>query len=275
MCKKVLVAAVAVVVGLFIVKKTELGSLMHVWWKDARASLERQVPPEVQIKQLKHEIEQIDKDIQKNLGRLAKQEADYELLEKQVAALHARQEDYKTDIRAMVGKVKAAEGTASISYKGHKFRPADLTRKLESTVSLYETKKEQLKGMENLLQSKKRTLEVSRQRIDEIFNQKEELSTLVAKLETQVEVLKLKQTESAVQLDDSHLGRCKELVSRIERRLAVEEKELALQTEYGYNKKPHTFGAETKPAADVLKDAEKALQDDEAPAKVAIDKATK
>jgi len=233
------------------------------------------VPPEVQIKQLKSEIEQIDNDIQKNLGRLAKQENDYETLEKQVAAIRARQEDRKTDIRAMMGKLKAAEGTERISFNGRKVRPSELTRKLESTVSLYESKKEQLKGLENLLQSKKRTLEVSRQRIDEIYTQKEELSTLVAKLETQVEVLKLKQTESAVQLDDSHLGRCKELVSRIERRLGEEEKLVALQNEYGYNKKPHTFGKDTKPAADVLKDAEKALQDDEVPAKVAIDKTTK
>src|SRR5262249_45356831 len=125
-------------------------------------------------------------------------------------------------------------------------------------------------------QNKKRTLEVSRQRIDEIFTQKEDLSTLVAKLETQVEVLKLKQTESAVQLDDSHLGRCKDLVNRISRRLAEEEKLIALQAEYGYGKKPHTCDKEARPAEDVLKDAERVLQEDEAPAaKVAIDKTTK
>jgi chromosome segregation ATPase len=270
MCRKVLVAAVAVVVGLFLVKKTELGSLMHVWWKDARANLERQVPPEVQIKQLKNEIAQIDKDIQKNLGRLAKQEADYEALEKQVATLRGRQEERKTNIRTMIGKLRD-EGTQRVSFNGRDYRRSELARKLDSTVSLLESKKEQLKGMENLLQSKKRTLEVSRQRIDEIYNQKEDLTTLVAKLETQVEVLKLKQTESAVQLDDSHLGRCKDLISRIERRLAEEEKLIALQNEYGYGKRPHTFDKETKPTADVLKDAEKALQDEETPAKVAAD----
>jgi len=271
MCKKVLIAAVAVVVGLFLVKKTELGSLMKVWWKDARVSLERQVPPEVQIKQLKEEIEQIDKDIQKNLGRLARQEYDHEALETQVAALRARQEERKTEIRAMMGKVKEA-GTERITFNNRKYRPSELTRKLESTVSLYESKKEQLKGLENLLQSKQRTLEVSRQRINEIFTQKEELSTLVAKLETQVEVLKLKQTESTVQLDDSHLGRCKDLVRKIERRLGEEEKLISLQAEYGYGKRPHVFDKETRPAADVLKDAEKAIQDDEAPAKVAVEK---
>jgi chromosome segregation ATPase len=271
MCRKLLITAVAVVVGLFLVKKTELGSLMNVWWKDARASLERQVPPEVQIKQLKDEIAQIDKDIQKNLGRLAKQEADFEDLEKKVATLRGLQEERKTNIRAMMDKIKEA-GTERVSYNGRKYRPSELTRKLELTVSLYDSKKEQVKGMENLLQSKKRTLEVSRQRIYEIHTQKEELTTLVAKLETQVELLKLKQTESAVQLDDSHLGRCKDLVSRIERRLAEETKLTQLQQEFGYGKRPQAFDQETKPTAEVLKDAEKALQDEEAPAKVAVDK---
>jgi len=271
MCRKVLIAAVAVVVGLFLVKKTELGGLMNVWWKDARASLERQVPPEVQIKQLRDEIEQIDKDIQKNLGRLAKQEADYEALERQVTALRGRQEERKKDIRAMMEKLQDPR-TERISFNGHKYRPSELTHQLQRTVSLHETTKERMKGMETLLQSKKRTLEVSRQRIHEIFTQKEELSTLVAKLETQVEILKLKQTESAVQLDDSHLGRCKDLVSKIERRLTEDEKLAALQAEYGYNKKPASFDKETKPIAEVLKDAEKAIQDDEAPAKVAVEK---
>jgi chromosome segregation ATPase len=271
MCRKVLIAAVAVVVGLFIVKKTELGSLMNVWWKDARASLERQVPPEVQIKQLKDEIEQIDKDIQKNLGRLAKQEADYEALGGQVATLRAHQNDRKTNIRAMMTKLQEPR-TDRINFNGHKYRPSELTRELQRTVALHESSKERLKGLENLLDSKKRTIEVSRQRIDEIFTQKEELSKLVANLEAQVEVLKLKQTESAVQLDDSHLGRCKDLVNRIERRLAEETKLLELKHEYGYGKKPASFEKETKPTADVLKDAEKALQDDEAPAKVAVEK---
>jgi len=271
MCRKVLIAAVAVVVGLFVVKKTELGGLMNVWWKDARASLERQVPPEVQIKQLKDEIEQIDKDTLKNLSRLAKQEADYELLQNKVAALRSTQEERKTDIRAMMEKLREPR-TERISYNGRKYRPSELTRRLASTVSLYEGKKEQVKGVEDLLQSKKRTLEVSRQRIDEISGQKDQLTALVARLETQVEVLKLNQTESTVQLDDSHLSRCKELVHKIERKLTEETKLVELQAEYGYGKKPPSFDKDTKPTADVLKDAEKAIQDDEAPAKVAVEK---
>jgi chromosome segregation ATPase len=272
MCKKVLIAAVAVVVGLFLVKKTELGSLMKVWWKDARAGLERQVPPEVQIKQLNEEIEQIDKDIQKNLGRLATQAADYDVLETKVARLRTLQEERKTEIRELMGKISKEVGTERITFNNRKYRPSELTRKLDLTVSLFNSKKEQLKGLENLLQSKRRTLEVSRQRIDEIFAQKEELKTLVAKLETQVEVLKLKQTESTVQLDDSHLGRCKDLVQKIERRLAEETKLVELKQEYGYDKKPRVFAKETRPTADVLKEAEKAIQDDEAPAKVAVEK---
>ena len=167
----------------------------------------------------------------------------------------------------MIEKLKEP-GTERVSFHGHPYRRSDLTRKLDSAVSLFDSKKDQLKGLENLLQSKKRTLEVSRQRIGEIFTQKEELSTLVAKLETQVEVLKLKQTESTVQLDDSHLGRCKDLVSKIERRLAEETKLVELKHEFGYDRRPHVFYKETKPTDDVLKEAEKAIQDDEAPAKV-------
>src|SRR5258708_5090848 len=52
MCKKLVLAAVAILVGSMVVKHTSVGSLARVWWNDARQAVERQVPPETQIKRL-------------------------------------------------------------------------------------------------------------------------------------------------------------------------------------------------------------------------------
>jgi len=76
MCKKLVIAAVAILVGTAVVKHTTIGSLVQVWWHDAKQAVERQVPPEVQIKQLAVEVSKIDADIKRNLSKLAQQEVE-------------------------------------------------------------------------------------------------------------------------------------------------------------------------------------------------------
>jgi chromosome segregation ATPase len=271
MCKKLLVAAVALVVGLSVVKHTQLGSLLHVWWKDARASVEKQIPPEVQIKQLGVEIDKIDRDIKKNLSHLAAQEVDCQMLEEKVNALRASQKQLKADVSSMK---EAIEGTRTerVSFNGVTYRTPELTRKLDSAINILESRKAELKAKEQLLADKKRTLEAAHQRISAMRDQKEALRVTVARLETRVETLRLKQMEAKVDLDDSQVGRCNELAGKIEERLRKSEVEAKLQAEYGYRTVSPVLDREPKTTEEVLKSARHALQDDDGAEKVAVEK---
>jgi chromosome segregation ATPase len=271
MCKKLLIAAVALVVGLSVVKHTQLGSLLRVWWKDVRVSVEKQIPPEVQIKQLGVEIDKIDKDIKKNLSNLAAQEVDCQMLEERVNALRASQKQLKDDVSAME-RLLDTPRTERISFNGVTYRTPDLTRKLDSAVGIYTNRKAELKAKEQLLADKKRTLEAAHQRISAMRDQKEQLRVKVAQLETRVETLRLKQMEAKVDLDDSQVGKCNELAGKIEERLRKSEVEAKLQAEYGYRTVSPVLDREPKTTEEVLKSARKALQDDEAPEKVAVEK---
>jgi chromosome segregation ATPase len=271
MCKKLLIAAVALVVGLAVVKHTQLGSLIQVWWKDARASVEKQIPPEVQIKQLGVEIDKIDKDIKKNLSVLAAQEVDCQILEERVNALRASQKQLKEDVSAME-KLLDNPRTERVAYNGVTYRTPDLTRKLDSAVSMFNIRKAELKAKEQLLADKKRTLEAAHQRISAMRDQKEQLRVTVARLETRVETLRLKQMEAKVDLDDSQVGKCNELAGKIEERLRQREVEAKLQQEYGYRALSPVLDREPKTTEEVLKSARQALQEDEGPDKVAVEK---
>jgi chromosome segregation ATPase len=272
MCKKLLIAAVAVVAGLLVVRHTSLGSLIQVWWKDARASVEKQIPPEVRIKQLAVEIDKIDKDIKKNLSKLAAQEVDCQLLEEKVVALRTNQKQLKEDVSAME-KLLDNPRTERVVFNGTAYRTPELARKLDSATQAYTIRKTELKAKEQLLAEKKQALEKAHQYIGEMRDQKERLRVDLARLETRLETLRLKQMEAKVEFDESQVGKCNELAGKIEESLRRAEVEAKLHEDYGYRTRSTVYDREPKTTEEVLKSARKALREDEAaPDKVAVEK---
>ena len=260
MCKKLILAAVAILVGTAVVKHTSFGSLAQVWWRDAKQAVERTVPPEVQIKRLANEVSKIDQDIKKNLSKLAQQEVDTQNLDESVASLKESQTTLKAEITAMTKSLEAGN-TEKVSINGQSRRFTVTT--LDKHVAKYERTKAEVKSKEKLLANKREALEAAHARIAEMSSQKEQLRDTVANLETRLQLARLNATRShaTVEFDDSQVARCNELASEISQRLAVGEKEVELNVRYGYsNAQPKA--EETKPAADVLKAAKKALEDE-------------
>jgi hypothetical protein len=262
MCKKLLIAAVAIGAGLFVVKNTTFGTWLQVRWHDATAWFEKKVPPEDLIKQAKIEIGKIDAEIRRNIGHLAQQETDYRRLEKDVNDLHVSQKQLKEDITAMEKLLTGAK-TEAIAFNGVTYRPSELTRKLDGATTLYSSRKTELKAREQLLEEKKAALEAAHERISTQRTRKEQLNVMVARLETSLQRLRDRQTKSGVAFDESQVSKCNELLRKLEDRLAKEESENKLLIEYGYQPKP-TDGPESKSTEEVLKAARKAVEENEA-----------
>jgi len=266
MLKKILIAAVAVVAGLVVVNRS---TLIKALWHDAKCCMERQVPVEVQLKQLNVEIDAIDKDIKKNLSKLAAQEVDVKLLEDRVEAMKTRHGKLRADIGDMQNVLEGR--TEKVAFRGHKYRTPELTRKLDMAVNDFNNLKEQIKSNEALLTDKKRTLEAAHSRISQMRNKKEEFRLVAARLETQVEQLKAQQMNSRVEIDDSQVTRCNELVHKIKVRLETDKKTAQLMADYGYNTPEVTADKDAKTTEEVLKSARQALQDEDSD-KVVVEK---
>ena len=255
MCKKLLLTGVALFVGFALLRSTSLGSLVQVAWKDARTGLDRAVPPDVQIKQLQVEIDKVDQDIRKNLGVLASQEVEHQGLEENVAGL-----------KELLGKLKSDIAGMTTSLETRTVKPVagrdPLAAKLDAAVATYENKKIELKGKEQLLAAKKQALEAAHQRIGEMRDQKERLRVTAAKLETRLEVVRLKEVQNKVEIDDSQVNRCNTLANKIEARLREKEKVAELNLQYGYRSEAPILDKEPRPAAEVLKAAKKALAEE-------------
>ncbi len=262
MCKKLFVATIAILVGLTVVKHTQLGSLMQVWWHDAQVSMEKQIPPEVQIKRLAVEISKIDADIKRNLSRLAGRTVDCKKLAEEVADLRTRQKELKGAISEMERVLD--RHTERVVFQGDTYTVADLTYKLDNAVSMYTVRKAELKAKEQLLSEKRRTLEEATHRISTMSAQRDQLRVTVARLESQLEILKGRQMDKGVvDLDDSQVARCNELAAKIKADLERADEEAKLYAKYGYNVGSQYTDREPKSTDEVLRAARKALQEDE------------
>jgi len=261
MCKKLVLAAVAILVGTAVVRHTSVGSLAQVWWKDAKHAVERQVPPEVQMKQLEIEVGKIDRDIKNNLSRLAAQEVDTQKLEENLAALKDDQTKLHASIEAMIATLKGHEGKGRVAFNGRECSTSYLTGKLSTDTARYETRKAEQKAKEKLVDLKKQAVEAAHDRISAMADQKERLKVTIAKFETRQELNRLNavRSEVGVDLDDSQVARCQTLAAEIERRLDAADHETALYAKYGYTNAPKV--EQTKSTSEVVEAAEKAVSE--------------
>jgi translation initiation factor 2 beta subunit (eIF-2beta)/eIF-5 len=267
MIKKLLIAAVAVIAGMMVLTKVTKISPM-VWLGDCCKSAQRMVPPEMQLKQLNKEIANIDKDIRKNISRVASMEEEVDNFEKNFKQQLARQNELKTDIAAMRKSLES--NSKQFVFHGDKMAASELTRKLHRYTNEYVALKETNKVHEKVLEQKKRTLETAHDRLTKMQQERDRLILVSARLSGHIEALKAQQMTTPVEFDDSAIARCHELANDIESRLNTAEREAKLLHKYGYST-GESAADETNSREEVLKAAAKALQDDKNDA-VVIDK---
>jgi len=209
MCKKLVVVAVAVVLGLVIVKH----SLFQAWWKDQKDP----VSLDLRIKQLKVEVDKIPVDIVKARDVKVKLRADVKELTDQETLVAARFAKVEKEFVALHAQVKAEPTRVSKDAS-------------DELVARYESKQDQFKSVRNELDSirlalKKKTesLNALVAQMTKMENRQRELQAMVTELEAMHQQLKLKQLENNTTQDDTQLRVCEDLAKQIKRRLLEED----------------------------------------------------
>jgi len=253
MCKKLCIAVGAVLVGLLIISFTSVGAVMKVKWDETQKYLDSKVPPEAKLKQLNGEIDQIDKDIKKNLDKIASMQVECNKLDDQVAKLREQQTKNRDDIVSLKTTLQSDVKSGA----------PETVRKLESAVNSYEVRKIELRNKEQLLAAKKEAIELAHQRIGQMREQKDELRLTAVKLEARLEQAKLSRVEDPVNMDDSHLKKGQAIADDLDRQLSKAEEKAKLFEQYGYNteKGNGKLAPKTKTASEILDAANKALED--------------
>jgi chromosome segregation ATPase len=249
MFKKLVIAAAAVVVGLVILNKTDLGSLIQVWWKDAVTVVQKQVPPETRIKQLRMEIGKIDNDIKNAVDKLVTHEVAFEKLKDNVEGLKARQKQRKEEMTALIDALE--QENSRVSFKGQNLTAEAGQNKLDALRAEFEIGRESLKVKDQLLKNKGDQLDLAVQAINKIKDKKVELTTLVEKLEAQLELVRIKQLDNKIEVNGSQVSKCEQLSEQLKQMISEEEKRADKYAQFGL-----TTDAPTRPTTESRSRAE-------------------
>jgi len=230
-CRKALVAGVAVVVALlavnFVFPRTF--SFIRLWVHDAREAADESVPPEQEIARLKLELNQLGKEDDRHFHKVAVQVVEVQKLEKQVAAMKERLDTDATTIRAR--KASLASKGDFVSYGGKEYDRVKFTEELRQMAARFQVEDEEYKSKEEQLGLRKRTLEANRKKLAELQLVRQQMKTELERLEAALAEERQSQAREQNTLDDSNYQKLRGDVNNVRDRLEVLKQKRVLKGE--------------------------------------------
>jgi septal ring factor EnvC (AmiA/AmiB activator) len=225
MCKKVLIAALAVVVGLAVVKGTKIGSHLRFQASKVTAWAERQVPPEQEIARLRMELRNLEQDDDKHYDKVAKMAVGVEKLEAEVARLKANLGKQETRISQLRDELTA--GKEFVVHDGYKYTKGDL----RDDALAFKAAEENYKSKEANLNAKKKHLALERKKLTELRTTREQMATELQRLETALAEERHAQAASESTIDDSAYRNLRKQMESVRDRIKVMQKKRELRGE--------------------------------------------
>jgi chromosome segregation ATPase len=260
MFRKIGIAALAVVAGMFILKSTHLGAYARTAWHKVRTGIKHEVPIEFQIDTIRQEVTQLMPDMRKNISLVARETIELQRLHEQVETVQIKLDNELDSVAALRNSLQDA--TATVSFKGRKLSLERAQDLLARKIDACKTCQTELKAKKDLLEAREAGLEAEREKLAGMKQQKENYEVQIAQLEAQLKTLRLAQARSNFQLDDSRLSRIKGMIDDVRSQMQVEEKTAQLVGEFCTDEASPP--ASTKPAktkADVIQAANELLGD--------------
>jgi hypothetical protein len=202
--------------------KTSLG------W--VRQSVRESVPVDFEISRVRQMIKDLDPEIHRNMHLIAKEEVEVKHLRDQLSTADKQLVKNRSDIERLTSDLK--RGDSNFVYCGKHYTTKqvenDLTRRFEQ----YKVKEATLGKLTQVLSARERGLEAGREKLKAMQAAKGQLEVDVANMEARLEMVKVAQSTSEFNFDDSRLSRTKELVREINARIDVAEKLVNAETTY-------------------------------------------
>lgn len=227
MIKKSLLAAG----GLFLVSSLFFGrdAASYVatsagWVKD---SVKRSVPIEFEIERARREIQNLVPAIRQNMHVIAKEEIEVERLDEQIAQADQRLGRDKSDIVRLSSDLKT--GDDHFYYASRKYTCDQVKLDLSNRFARYQTNEATLGSLREIHRARKHSLEMARQKLEQMLAQRHQLAAEVENLEARLKTLEVAKSTSQYCFDDSQLGRVKQLISDVKQRLEVDERLLSTE----------------------------------------------
>ncbi|MEX2188817.1 MAG: hypothetical protein WD875_18555 [Pirellulales bacterium] len=231
LCKKFFMTAAGVLLVGGIVMGTEAWSYLSTGWNRASQAVKDQVPVSFELDRARNMLPGLDKEIERCMHTVAKEEASIEQLERDVANREnalARCEQQMVKLRTDL-----ASGKNEYEYAGRKYSVVQVKSDLSSRLSACKTRKATIDNMQQILGARRSGLDAARQKLAEMQSSRTQMVVDIENLEARLKMVEVAQTAAGFKFDDSNLSRTRELVADVSARLDVMSKLAQLETTGG------------------------------------------
>jgi len=201
MCKKVLIATLAVVVGLAVIKGTWIGSHLRMRFNKASCWVKDRVPPEQEIARLRMELDNLSKEDDKYFDQVARQTTKVNKYERSVIALKKDLAEQEVSIREM--KTALVGDADQVTVRGARYDRSAVLEQVRLDARAFQADEETLKSKEEHLKAMKKSLAINKKKLNDLKVVREQMATELQKLETALAEERQIQAEQNSTLDDA------------------------------------------------------------------------
>ncbi|MDA0373421.1 MAG: hypothetical protein O2865_06520 [Planctomycetota bacterium] len=221
--KWTVLGTVVLLAGGFLLFGTHLGSYVGTAVHEARRGVSETIPIEFELERARDLIEAIEPELHEARREVAQAEVDLQNVRNEVERL-------EVDVEVGARKLRNVSTSLCADESGINLTSFDRRRvefDLERTFDTFRNQEALLSGKRALIERQERAVEAARQRLDAVRIEKARLEDLVATLTTQKRQLDaLAASSRTIELDDSALGRARDVLNDIQNRLDVTQRML-------------------------------------------------
>lgn len=195
-----------------------------------RDSVHNSIPVTFEIERAKRMIKDLDPEVQRNMHLIAKEEVEVSNLREQIDVAERQLAKSKSDIDRLTRDLK--QGGSEFVYAGKSYTEKQVENDLARRFEQFKVKSSTFEKLQQVLAARERGLSAGREKLKAMQAARQQLEVDVANMEARLEMVRVAQSTSEINFDDSHLARTRDLVKDIGARIDVAEKLVNAETSY-------------------------------------------
>lgn len=188
------------------------------------------VPLEWELNRARQMITDLKPEIDINAKRIAREKIEVNRLAKQLAESDQRLAKAQSDIQRLTDDLEGE--SKSYTYGNRTYTATQVKDDLSNRFKRFKTREATAEKLQQMLVARQSSLKAAHERMDAMLSAKRQLEVEVENLQARLGALRVAQTSSQLNLDDSHLSHTRELLDTIATRIDVEEETMSVDTEY-------------------------------------------
>ena len=194
-----------------------------------RQSINDNVPIDFKIEQARAMCDNLDPAIERNMHLIAKEEVAAERLAKEIERAEAKINKEESDMLKL--RTDLSDGQEYYVYAGRKYSKKQVETDLTRRFARFKTNRDTLDSLRETHQARLRGLGAAREKLVAMQAAQRQLQVDVENLAARQKMVEVAQTTSKLGIDDSEVGRVRQMVDEVQARIATAEK-LANASEY-------------------------------------------